>query len=153
MNRFLGVLAIVALVAGGLMLRSSPLVPTPGPSELSLVQVFATNPDRSQAKAHAKAFAGLCDAFAAAIEQDGRMSPPRLTTGKQVADMRRAAREIHFGETSLGAIYPQLGPTLGQFLDSAIGRDPRELDAGTRAKWVAAFRTIAAAAHHAAAQG
>lgn len=153
MNRKLLLLVIVALAFIGWRLRQTSVPPGPAPSELSLVQVFASNVDRVQAKAHAKAFGDLCDAFATKVEADGRLVPPRLTTGKQLADLRRAAREIHFGETSLATIYPQLGPTLGQFLDKAVGVDPRDLDVTTRAKWVAAFRTIAAASRFAASQG
>lgn len=155
MNRsqlFFFVVAISLAIGGVLTLQSGlPLPAPPGPADLNLVQAFASNPNRAQAIEHAQAFASLCDAFADTVESDGQQTQPRLTTGKQVADLRRAAREIHFGSTSLGALYPLLAPALGQYLDRSVGRDARTLDAATRAKWVQSFRTIAAASRHAAA--
>lgn len=155
MNRsqlFFFVVAAGLAIGAVLAVQGGAVRPTPpGPGDLSLVQVFDANTNRTQAIEHAAAFAALCDAFADVVESDGRQAQPRLTTGKQVADLRRAAREIHFGAVSLGALYPQLGPTLGQYLDRSVGRDARTLDAVTRAKWVQSFRTIAAASRHAAA--
>jgi hypothetical protein len=67
--------------------------PEPRPAGPDLVTVFAAAPDRDKARSDALAFSHLCESLAIKIEYDGRLSPPRISTGVQCDELRRWARE------------------------------------------------------------
>ena len=81
---------------------------------------------------HAAADAAITDALLAeladVIEWDGRQSPPRLTTGTQLADLRVAAREYRTRGVSLGARQPLARDAIKAFLDEEVGIDGGPVD-------------------------
>jgi hypothetical protein len=137
--------------------RLSPAAPqvTPAPAGPNLLAVFAANSNRGEAGAHARAFGGICRTLAEIIEKD---PSSRIKTGRTIEELRNATREFRLvamtdaplAGATFSSTYPQLGPAVGSYLDSAAGVSPKELDSATRARWVAAFRTLAASSDHAA---
>jgi hypothetical protein len=94
----------------------------------------------------AAAFAGLCRGIADALEADGSRQQPRITSGVQVEDVRVAAAEGRFLPRRLTQEQPHAVAAAGKFLDEVAGTSGGPLDAAARAKWVQAYRQLAAAA-------
>lgn len=135
----------------GLQLRHSNQPTPPAPAAIdgpNLAAVFAVNPDRTEAVAHAKAFAGICRTVAEIVEKDPKQ---RIKTGRALEELRTATREFrlvamtdaHLAGQSFAAKYPSLGPTVGAYLDSTAGKSGKEIDLASRADWVKAFRVLA----------
>jgi hypothetical protein len=137
--------------------RLNPAAPqvAPAPAGPNLLAVFAANSNRGEATAHARAFGGICRTLAEIIEKD---PAHRIKTGRTIEELRNATREFRLvamtdsqlAGATFSSKYPQLGPAVGAYLDVHAGVSPKELDPATRAKWVAAFRTLAASSDHAA---
>lgn len=136
-----------ALVLGAYYLgrtsSPSPEIP-PAPAELVLRGQFI-GPTASQ---DAAMLSALCDELAVQIEEDGRKSSPRLTTGMQLEELRTAAREGRMRGESLAARQPHARKLIGDYMTQKLGVDPGEIK--NRADWVSAFRTIAKACADAA---
>jgi hypothetical protein len=94
----------------------------------------------------AAAFAGLCRGIADALEADGSRQQPRITTGVQIEDVRVAAAEGRFLPRRLTQEQPHAVAAAGKYLDDVAGMSGGPLDAAARAKWVEAYRALAAAA-------
>lgn len=97
----------------------------------------------------AAAFAGLCHGIAAALEADAGKTPPRITTGVQLEDLRVAAAEGRFLPRSLSREQPHAVAVTGRYLDDVAGTSGGPLDAAGRQRWVQAFRELAKAAEEA----
>lgn len=97
----------------------------------------------------AAAMAGLCHGIAAALEADAGKSPPRITTGVQLEDVRVAAAEGRFLPRSLSREQPHAVAVAGRYLDDVAGTSGGPLDAAGRQRWVQAFRELAKAAEEA----
>lgn len=97
----------------------------------------------------AAAFAGLCHGIADALEADGQKSSPRITTGVQLEDVRVAAAEGRFLPRALTREQPHATAAAGRYLDEVAGTSGGPLDTTARAKWIAAYRTLAEAAEEA----
>lgn len=151
----IGLLPIVLLAAAaGLFFfgRSAGTPALPQPAGPDLVQAFATNDDRAQAHAHAQAFGAICFSLADVLEYDGALEAPRIKSGVQVDDLRRWTRENHLAGRSFAAKYPGLKSAVEQHLTQALGTAGGNLSPEQRAKWVTAFRELAANAEYAAKQ-
>lgn len=94
----------------------------------------------------AAAFSGLCRGIADALEADGSRQQPRITTGVQIEDVRVAAAEGRFLPRRLTQEQPHAVAAAGKYLDDVAGMSGGPLDAAARAKWVEAYRALAAAA-------
>lgn len=143
-------LILAALLAGAVLaavVEFSPRQPAPAPDSaaLNLRGKFIG----SQAAEDAAAFAGLCRGLAEALAADGGKAAPRIGTGVQLEDLRVAAAEGRFLPRSLSREQPHATAAAGRYLDEAAGTSGGPLDATTRARWVEAFRALAAAAEEA----
>ena len=98
------------------------------------------------AAADAGTTAALIEELADAIQWDGSQGEPRLKSGAAFDDLRRAARELRTRGVSLGARQPAVRDAIKTYLDAQVGTDGGPVDAGQRAKWVAAFRAVSQAA-------
>jgi hypothetical protein len=126
--------------------------PGPAPAAVDLVAAFATNDDRAERVEHALTFATICRSLADCLEYDAGRSEPLLKTGLQVDDLRRGLRQTRMRGWSFLAKYPALGSQTEAFLAGQVGTSGGPLSAEDRAKWISAFRTLAAAAEYAASQ-
>lgn len=150
---YLPLLAAIGLAAWLLIARpfdGAAPAPLPAPAGVDLAAAFATNDDRAEAAEHARTFAAICRSLADCLEYDAGRSEPLLKTGVQVDDLRRGLRQIRMRGWSFLAKYPELGPRTEAFLAGQVGTSGGPLSAEDRTKWIAAFRTLAAAAEHAA---
>jgi hypothetical protein len=140
----LTILAAGAMIAWSLHDRPAP-APAPGPAPvvgLDLRGRFVG----VDAAADAATTAALLEELAGQIEWDGSQAEPRLKTGAAFDDLRRSARELRTRGVSLGARQPAVRDSIKAFLDAQVGTDGGPVDAGKRAGWVAAFRSVAQAA-------
>lgn len=150
---YLPLLAAIGLAAWLVMARPfDPAAPAPGPAPVGvdLASAFATNDDRAEAAEHARTFGTICRSLADCLEYDAGRSDPLLKTGLQVDDLRRGLRQTRMRGWSFLAKYPELGARTEAFLASQVGTSGGPLSAEDRTKWISAFRTLAAAAEHAA---
>jgi hypothetical protein len=142
-------LTLLAILAAGAMIafsirESGTPAPAPGPAPvvgLDLRGRFVG----VDAAADAATTAALLEELAGQIEWDGSQAEPRLRTGAAFDDLRRAARELRCRGVSLGARQPAVRDSIKTFLDAQVGTDGGPVDAGKRAGWVAAFRSVAQA--------
>lgn len=153
--------AVVALFLGqGCQPTPSPLVPTPQPvGGPDMVRAFSANDNRVEAMAHCHALETILDTAADVLEYDGKLQEPRIKTGVQLEEFRRALRENRMKGFSFGFRYPDLKVELEGYLDRAAGTSGGPLDFApdgkpldTRQKWIQAFRTAAASCRHAQSQ-
>ena len=143
-------LTLLAILAAGAMIafsirESGTPAPAPGPAPvvgLDLRGRFVG----VDAAADAATTAALLEELASQIEWDGSQTEPRLRTGAAFDDLRRTARELRCRGVSLGARQPAVRDSIKAFLDAQVGTDGGPVDAGKRAGWVAAFRSVAQAA-------
>ena len=140
---------LAILAAGGMVafaiLESGKPAPSPAPAPvvgLDLRGRFVG----PEAATDAGLTAALLEELAEVIAFDGQQAEPRLRTGAAFDDLRRAARELRTRGVSLGARQPAVRDAIKGFLDQQVGTDGGPVDAGQRAKWVAAFRAVAQAA-------
>lgn len=141
----LAILAAGGMIAFAILESGTPPAPAPGPSPvvgLDLRGRFVG----VDAAADAATTAALLEELAGQIEWDGQQAEPRLRTGAAFDDLRRAARELRCRGVSLGARQPAVRDSIKAFLDAQVGTDGGPVDAGKRAGWVAAFRSVAQAA-------
>lgn len=121
--------------------------PTPAPEPTAALDLrgLFTGPTAAD---DAAALAALCRELAGYTEADGALEKPRLTTGWQIADLRSAARDIRLDGEKIGDRQPAVRDAVKAYLDrpEILGRKGGPLGAQDRAKWVASFRDIAAAA-------
>jgi hypothetical protein len=140
----LAILAAGAMIAFSIRETRTP-APAPGPAPVVGLDLRGrfVGPD---AAADAATTAALLEELASQIEWDGSQAEPRLRTGAAFDDLRRAARELRCRSVSLGARQPAVRDSIKAFLDAQVGTDGGPVDAGKRAGWVAAFRSVAQAA-------
>jgi hypothetical protein len=140
----LAILAAGGMVAFAIRETRTP-APAPGPAPVVGLDLRGrfVGPD---AAADAATTAALLEELAGQIEWDGSQAEPRLRTGAAFDDLRRAARELRCRGVSLGARQPAVRDSIKAFLDAQVGTDGGPVDAGRRAAWVAAFRSVAQAA-------
>ena len=138
-------IAIAALALSAFWNQGNHPAPAPAPAPvvgLDLRGRFVG----PEAAADAATTAALLEELADAIAFDGSQAEPRLKSGAAFDDLRRAARELRTRGVSLGARQPAVRDAIKGFLDQQVGTDGGPVDAGQRAKWVAAFRAVAQAA-------
>ena len=75
---------------------------------------------------------------------------PRIRTGAQVDDLRKAARELRCRGIHLGQKHPLMRDAIDAYLDKVAGTYGGPLTPASRAKWVAAYREVSRAAAEAA---
>ena len=143
-------LTLLAILAAGAMVAFSIRengTPAPAPSPAPVVGLDLrgrfVGPD---AAADAATTAALLEELAGQIEWDGQQAEPRMKTGAAFDDLRRAARELRCRGVSLGARQPAVRDEIKRFLDAEAGTEGGPVDAAARAKWVRAYRAVAAAA-------
>lgn len=156
MKRPAWLLVLVIVAAGYLAFRNSggvivdPVSPPPGGPDL--LSVFKQHDDPSHAAADARDLAVLCRAIAKQIEYDASRDVPRLTTGKQMDDLRRWAREYFLVGESLGVEYPKMRDTVKAYFDTQLGDSGGPISPEQRVKWVDTFKILAQSAEYAAAK-
>jgi hypothetical protein len=140
----LAILAAGAMVAFSIRENGTP-APAPGPAPVVGLDLRGrfVGPD---AAADAATTAALLEELAGQIEWDGQQAEPRMKTGAAFDDLRRAARELRCRGVSLGARQPAVRDEIKRFLDAEAGTEGGPVDAAARAKWVRAYRAVAAAA-------
>ncbi len=140
----LAILAAGAMVAFSIRESGTP-TPAPGPAPVVGLDLRGrfVGPD---AAADAATTAALLEELASQIEWDGQQTEPRMKTGAAFDDLRRAARELRCRGVSLGARQPAVRDEIKRFLDAEAGTEGGPVDAAARAKWVRAYRAVAAAA-------
>jgi hypothetical protein len=143
-------LTLLAILGAGAMVAFSILEsgkPAPAPAPAPVVGLDLrgrfVGPD---AAADAATTAALLEELAGQIEWDGQQAEPRLRTGAEFDDLRRAARELRTRGVSLGARQPAVRDAIKTFLDAEAGTEGGPVDAASRAKWVRAYRAVSAAA-------
>jgi hypothetical protein len=137
-------IAIAALALSAFWNQGNqPAPPAPAPVVGLDLRGRFVGPD---AAADAATTAALLDELASQIEWDGSQAEPRLRTGAAFDDLRRSARELRTRGVSLGARQPAVRDSIKAFLDAQVGTEGGPVDAGKRAAWVAAFRSVAQAA-------
>jgi hypothetical protein len=143
-------LTLLAILAAGAMIAFSIRengTPAPAPAPAPVVGLDLRGLFRGEeASQDATTTAALLDELASQIEWDGQQAEPRLRTGAAFDDLRRSARELRTRGVSLGARQPAVRDSIKAFLDAQVGTDGGPVDAGKRAGWVAAFRSVAQAA-------
>jgi hypothetical protein len=143
-------LTLLAILAAGAMIAFSIResgTPAPAPNPAPVVGLDLRGRFVGvDAAADAATTAALLEELASQIEWDGQQAEPRLRTGAAFDDLRRAARELRCRGVSLGARQPAVRDSIKAFLDAQVGTDGGPVDAGKRAGWVAAFRSVAQAA-------
>lgn len=142
---------LAAALAGGAALAACvELWPRPAPrpspaAGLNLRGKFIG----SQAATDAAAFAGVCEAIADALEQDGKSNTPRISTGLQLEDLRVATSEFRFAPVPLRDRQPHVRAAVGRYLDEVAGKSGGPLDPVARDRWVKCFREVAQASREA----
>jgi len=138
-----GIAAALLAAAGVAWFAARPAAPAPDapPAPAGLVLSWA-GPTADSDRA---TMGGLCAGLADAIEHDGGLASPRITTGTQVEELRVAAREGRMRGESIGARQPAARQAIGDYLDQQAGKSGGPLDADARRRWVQAFRGVAAA--------
>ena len=164
-SNLLPMLLVAAVAFFALSSRScsvpAPFTPVPGPVVgPDMVRAFATNDNRAEAVVHCHALETILDSSADVLEYDGKLQQPRIKTGTQWDDFRRALRENRMKGWSFGYRYPDLKHELEKWFDAAAGtsggpldvdRDGKPID--QRKKWIDACRAAAASCRYAAGRG
>lgn len=124
----LGIILVVGIIL------SKQTIPSILPQEIGVKSIITDPADR-------QVLADFCLNLADKIQEDGLLpeGERRVTTVYELEDMRKAlADEKLF---ALGKKYPELPKCLGAYLDKIPHED--ELTKEGRARWVAAFNSIA----------
>lgn len=150
----IGILCGLCLIAytpiAGLLDGGSVLAPEPtNPGGPDLLSAFSKSDHPRQAAADARQFACLCEEIARGIEVDGQLSEPQLRTGEQFDGLRKLGRFYQLAGESYASKYQDLALTAGKYLEREVTNDGGPVTAERRAKWVAAYRTLAKSAHYA----
>ena len=153
MNRH-ALAAILALCAMAFIASALWLIPSSSAAKpvegLNLIGVFAVGSDRGDARNDAADLAGIARANARWLERDGlRPEPQRLIrTWANMAEYRDGVK-AEMLEKGFRGKYPQLGPTVGEYLTTKAGNRGNTLSDEHRKAWVQAFDNVADAAIHA----
>lgn len=149
--------AVLLVIAGGVLhvidaanASADPSTPVLQPGDPDLSAAFRETGDRAKASQDARQFAALCRSLADTIEFDGSQQSPRIRTGVQLDDLRRWARHLLLDGRTFSETYPTLAVAVGEFLDSKVGTSGGVLSAEHRARYVAAFRSLARSSEAAA---
>jgi hypothetical protein len=135
--------AALLAAAGVAWFASRP--PAPAPDEPPAPAGLVLSWSGPTADADRATMGGICAGLADAIEHDGTLTAPRITTGTQVEELRVAAREGRMRGESIGARQPAARQAIGDYLNREAGKSGGPLDAESRRRWVSAFRGVAAA--------
>jgi hypothetical protein len=119
--------------------------PTPAPPEPESFSLRGKFVGPSAADDAACLF-GLTSSLADILEWDGMQANPRIVTGVQVDDLRRAAREMRLRGESIGDRQPAVREAVHKYLDENAGTSGGPIGPQERSAWVAAFREIGRAA-------
>ena len=139
--------AAVVLLAAAAWMQYRPSAPAPGPTPppppaaLSLRGLFTG----ADAAADAAILGALCGELADEIEWDSKQPEPLLKTGVALDELRIRSRVLLVRGVSLGQKYPLVRDAIDRHLTAIAGRSGGPLTPEARAKWVQAFRDIAAA--------
>ena len=139
------ILGAGAMIGIGLHSRPVPAPPGPGPAPAVGLDLRGRFVGETAAE-DAGITAALLEELAGVIEFDGKQTEPRLRSGAAFADLRSISREYRTRGVSLGQRQPLARDSIKAFLDQEVGTDGGPVDAAARAKWVTAFRGVAAAA-------
>ena len=132
----LGIAAVISWLG-----QSSPFPsPAPGPDAPFAVSFVGPTADADRLT-----MGTLCASLADALERDGERPEPRVKSGTQVEELRTLARDGRTRGVSIGERQPEARRAIGDYLDREAGKSGGPLDADSRAKWVKAFRGVAAA--------
>ena len=136
-----GVLVSLGDVLGG---QVQP-VPSDAPN---MLDVFRTHADPKQAKSHAHLASGLFRALAEGLEFDAT-GPGKVKTGEH-ADLLRQYQRVYFARGfRFDEHYPRFGEVVAAFLKLRVGDSGGALEPDRRARWVSAYRDLAAACSNA----
>ncbi len=145
MNSRIYIAAIIIAVGFAM---NSQTVPSPAPAPsggLDLRGLFVGE----TAAEDAAVLSALCAEIADEIEWDGRQADPLLTSGVAFDTLRTRARDARLKGESIGDRQPRIRSAVSDFLDEEVGSSGGPVDAGSRASWVRAYRTIAEACRNA----
>lgn len=137
-------IAIVIVLAALAYSLSSSLPapePTPEPTALDLRGAFS-GPNASE---DAVLVAAMADEIACAIEFDGRLEKPSLTTASQFDLLRTRTREFLCKGESIGDRNPRARQIIGDYLDEELGNDGGPVTDQQRQAWVSAYEQVARA--------
>ena len=137
---------VAALWLGGNTPFPSP-GPAPAPAPVAGLDLRGKFVGESAAE-DASTTAELLSALADCLEHDAAHGK-RLTMGAQFAELRTLARDYRTSGVSIGQRQPLARDAIKAYLDSEVGTDGGPVDDVGRARWVTAFRGVAAAAREA----
>ena len=141
-------LIAAGLIAFALYSLTPAPQPRPEPGAIDLVGQF----QGAEAAEDAAILAAMADEIASVIEWDGEQESPMLTTGRQLDELRSRTREFVCRGESFGERQPRVRAIVGAYLEEQLGVSGGGVDPKQRAKWVAAYRTIARSARYAISQ-
>lgn len=148
----LGGSAVIACLIIVTLKPNSPFGPMPAlPADApDLRSVFASNPNRTEAKQHAQWLGDIANSVADVLAYDGEKGEQsRINTGYQLAVFRNDTRDLATNGFRFSSRYPALADSLETFLDLRAGKDGGKLSRETREKWINAFRVIGQSAQYA----
>ena len=154
-------LLLAAVIAPWGLLAWSHLAPRPTPApdippspppvvDLDLRGVFVGPHAAEDAAITHQLLADLAHAISVdgSIDFDGddHIDPPRLTTGQQLAELRRTARAYRTDGVSLADRQPKAIERISAYLETTVGTNGGPLDAAAKQKWVDGFLGVSKAA-------
>jgi len=129
------IIAAILLVATHFGLEDKSVVV----NDLDFTNVFVD----SSTKSHdALLISGYFKGLADAIERDGQLSEPIISTGLQLQQVRLKALQSALDGWQISSQYPSFGKVAGKYLDANAGIDNGNLTKDTRSKWVKAFNDL-----------
>lgn len=138
----IAVVLVLAAVAYSISSTPQPTPPPePAPTSLDLRGAFS-GPDASE---DAVLVAAMADEIACAIEFDGRLESPALTTASQFDTLRTRTREFLCKGESIGDRNPRARQIIGDYLDQELGNDGGPVTDQQRQAWVSAYEMVARA--------
>lgn len=140
-----GCLALAAVVWYTDQSEADPVPPEPVPA-IDLRGQF----HGETAAADAASVAALCDELARELEWDGTQAAPLIRTGVAFDELRIRSRQLLCRGESIGDRQPQARASIEAYLNDHAGTSGGPLTPESRARWVAAYRDVAAAAEAAA---
>jgi hypothetical protein len=120
--------------------------PAPAPPPIPDGPVVLRGKFNGDAADDAPVISSMFNEIADEMEWDGKQSQPFYKTGAAMDVLRTRAREMRCRGNRLGDKHPGVRDAIHRYLDDAVGVDGGPLTPEQRAKWVAAYRTIARAA-------
>jgi len=140
-------LAAVALVAAAALTYVKPATPEPPvpPARPEAVDLRGKFVGMDAAR-DAALVAALCGELADEIEWDAAQPEPLLRTGLAFDELRVRSRILLCRGESLGAKHPLARDAIEAHLTATAGTSGGPLDAAAKARWMKAYRDVAAAA-------